>query len=166
MRHTPVVTPNYLWTLAVDSLITTLASNREFLKLTWGGRKTVGRYRYIGYLALGLFSGCLSQTNSEEKTDGNLKWPDFSPETRGLTCMRPAALMDRGPGRRVLKKSAACMPCGCAAWDDALCHPGPFVANHCQQTRLGVHCCGGLQLAVSAAHDASQTGVDEMNRVS
>lgn len=45
----------------------------------------------------------------------------------------------------------------------ALSHPGPPVG---QQTRLGAHCCEGLQLAVSAAHDASQTGVDEMNRVS
>lgn len=54
------------------------------------------------------------------------------------------------------------MSCGCAAWDDA----SPILASCSQQTRLGMHCCEGLQLAVSAAHDASQTGVDEMNGVS
>lgn len=43
MRHAPVVAPQPLWAKAMDSLITTLASNREFLNLTWGKQEDGGQ---------------------------------------------------------------------------------------------------------------------------
>lgn len=127
----PSNNPNHLWAKAMDSLVATLASNREFLNLTWGNRKTVGRYRYIDQLALhmGLLSGVSHEPAANtRKKDGNLNWPGFSPEMRGLTCMRPAARWDRGPGRRVLKKKelAAC-PVVALHGTMPSPHPGPPV---------------------------------------
>lgn len=63
------------------------------------------------------------------KKDGNLKWPGFSPEMRGLTCMRPSAHLDRGPGRRVLEKERSLHALWLRCMRRCLSHPGTLVAN-------------------------------------
>lgn len=92
---------------------------------------------------LGLRSGVSRKppANTREK-DGNLNWPGFSPEMRGLTCIVLLRGGTRGPGQRVLKnKELLACPVVVVALRGTKPshHPGPSSTVGANRPRLGGH---------------------------